>query len=326
MTQATATKTASGLGKHERLVSFENSNSWLKRFDDQGALVIQAGYRPNPSSNAYTDDENPIVVSNGQARWFGELACQGQHIRSFELSKIETARQHFAALLRPSDDGKDLTVVAGHWDKGDFPVLESALKGAYNIVRNGREIRCTVVKVVTVLEGLGSYHVVKGQLKPGNTMLIELGFGTAEEFLIDSRGRVIDGRAVSKLGILQLVNAIADDPLIRSTLGSNNSTSINLSLLSAALGQPSLGRINAEQWLAIKSKYAMDYLRSFRGYVVSQYENESQNIVNTVLTGGGASLLYAIQPKVAQAFTIPQSPQTASVRGQYQYQLAQLGG
>ena len=29
--------------KHTLLVIFENSNSWLKRHDDEGTLVIQAG-------------------------------------------------------------------------------------------------------------------------------------------------------------------------------------------------------------------------------------------------------------------------------------------
>ena len=35
--------------KHTRLVSFENSNSFLKRHDSEGSLVIAAGHRENPS-------------------------------------------------------------------------------------------------------------------------------------------------------------------------------------------------------------------------------------------------------------------------------------
>ena len=35
------------------------------------------------------------------------------------------------------------------------------------------------------MEGLGSYHSVKGGLKGGSTLLIELGYGTAEIWFIE---------------------------------------------------------------------------------------------------------------------------------------------
>ena len=104
--------------KHTRLVSFENSNSWIKRHDAEGTLLIQAGYRENPNSNSFTDDENPIVIISGaRPRWYGEMACQGAHTKLHGRNKVETAREAFAATLRPTDDGRDLIVIASHWDK-----------------------------------------------------------------------------------------------------------------------------------------------------------------------------------------------------------------
>ncbi|MBD2034020.1 hypothetical protein H6F76_03010 [Leptolyngbya sp. FACHB-321] len=313
--------------KHTRLVSFENSNSFLKRHDSEGTLVIQAGYRENPSDSAHADDENPIVILNGTApRWYGSIACQGQHIRSFERSKLETAREAFAACLRPSDDGRDLIVVASYWDRKDLPAMERALLGTYNVIRNGESICCTVTQVLTVVEGIGSYWAVESRLQHGQTFLLEIGFRTAEEWLIDETGRVIDGRPVTQLGIFNLVNAIANDATVRATLSNGDrSDSINLSLISAGLQRQTIGRLAVDQWQAIKTKYASEYLKSLKGYLRTQYASIYQSTANSVLTGGGAALLLNLQPRLSDLFVIPQEPQTASVRGSYARQLSKVG-
>lgn len=315
------------LSKHQRLVSFENSNSFLKRHDSEGTLVIQAGYRLNPSDAAHSDDENPIVIiDNQRPRWYGSIACQGQHVRSFERSKVETAREAFAACLRESDHGKDLTVVTAHWDHKDFPAMKEALLGQYNVVRNGRQIQTVVTGVQVIAEGVGSFHTVKSQLKPGQTLLLEIGFKTAEEWILDDEGRILDGRPVSQLGILNLVAAIANDPTIRSTLSTGDrSDSINLSLLSAGLQKSSIGRLSADTWQAIKTRYTLEYLKSLKGYLRSQYASQSQAMSNTILTGGGAALLTSVAPNLSEFFTVPPHPQTASVRGAYSLYSAKVG-
>lgn len=322
--QTLKTPLLAAMSKNERLVSFENSNSFLKRHDDEGTLVIQAGYRLNPTDQAFRDDENPVLIAGGSARWYGAIACSGSHVRSYELSKIETARDHFAACLRPSDDGKDLTVIAAHWEAKEFDKLQSQLKGTYDVIRNGHSICCNVKKVIPVLEGTGSFNLVRNRLQSGHTLLIEMGFVTCETWIFDEQGRVIDGRAVSQLGIINLAKTIADDPSVKAALSSNGATSINLSLVSAALKQSTLGRIKADQWDAIKTKHVNDFLRTFKGYLVSQFESQSQLIVNTVLTGGGSALLQSVQPKINGLFVIPDEPQTASVRGSYLFYSSQL--
>ena len=153
--------------KHTRLVSFENSNSFLKRHDSEGSLVIAAGHRENPSVHAHSDDENPIVILEGQRpRWYGARVCQGDHVSNSHRSKIETARESFAACLRPSDDGRDLIVIASHWDKPALEALKVALQGQYKVIRNGVKIQCAVTQVIPTMEGLGSYHSAKSQLIP----------------------------------------------------------------------------------------------------------------------------------------------------------------
>jgi hypothetical protein len=325
LTIETRPQSAATTGKHPRLVSFENSNSWLKRHDSETTLIIQAGYRENPGPYAKHTNESPIVVTeNSRPRWYGATACEGQHVTVHGRSKIETARDGFAACLQASDDGRDLIVVASHWDVTTLDSLKAALIGQYRVVRNGQEIACTVTQVLPVLEGMGSYHMIKQQLKPDSTLLLELGYGTCEEWLIDVTGELVDGKTVDQLGIFNLVNQISADPTVRALL-SDNSGTVNLSALSHGLQQPTLGKISASTWAAMKAKYASDFLKTLQGRLKTQYATQSQTISNIVLTGGGAALLRSIQPKVDQVFIIPEKPQTASVVGSYAHQMSKVG-
>jgi hypothetical protein len=312
--------------QHTRLVSFENSNSWLKRHDDEGTLVIQAGYAENPGVMAKGDDQNPIVVNGSSKRWYGSKACLGDHKRIHGRDKVQTARDAFAACLRPSDHGKFLEITASHWDYANLGALKSALLGQYSVFRNGQTIQCTVTKVNPVLEGIGSYEAVKPKLEAGYSLLIELGFGTAEEWLIDESGEVVDGQPVTALGVSKLVDSIAADPSVKAGLGiTSNSTSVNLSLISAGLQSETLGKLSAEQWKAIKRKHVNAWFEMIQAHISTQYESQSQNLVNLILTGGGAALLKSVKPDVIEFFTIPDRPQVASVVGAYESQMAKVG-
>jgi hypothetical protein len=312
--------------KHTRLVSFENSNSWLKRHDDEGTLVIQAGFTEQIGMMAKGDNENPIVINKTSKRWYGSRACLGQHTRIHGRDKVGTARDAFAACLRPSDDGRDLIVIASHWDYENLESLKGALEGQYNITRNGETIKCTVTKVLPVLEGLGSYEAVKPKLEAGYSLLIELGFGTAEEWLIDESGEVIDGKPVTALGVSKLVDSIAADPSVKAGLGiTSNSVSVNLSLISAGLQSETLGKLAPDQWKAIKRKHVNAWFETIQAHISTQYESQSQNLVNLILTGGGAALLKTVKPDVIEFFTIPDRPQVASVIGAYEAQMAKVG-
>ena len=236
MIATTAPITDYKTAKTTRLVSFENSNSWLKRHDSEGTLIIQAGYTESIGMMAKGNDENPIVISGSSKRWYGSKACLADHKRIHGLDKIGTARESFAACLRPSDHGRDLIVIASHWDYGNLTDLKTALTGQYKVIRNGETIQSIVIQVLPVLEGLGSYEAVKSKLDPGHSLLIEVGYGTAEEWLIDESGEVVDGNPVTALGVAKLVTSIAADPSVKAGLGiTSNSTSVNLSLISAAL-------------------------------------------------------------------------------------------
>ena len=310
--------------KHTRLVSFENSNSWIKRHDLEGTLLIQSGYVENPGKMAKGDDENPIVMVGASRRWYGSRACIGNHNRIHGRSKIDSARDSFSACLRPSDDGKDLIVIASHWDFENLESLEAALKGQYNVTRNGVVIRCAVTKVLPVLEGIGSYQSLKPQLEEGYSLLIEIGYGTAEEWLIDDSGEVVDGRPVTALGVSKLVDTIANDPTVKAILGGDESTSINLSMISAGLKSDTCGKITAGQWLPIKRKYVTAWFEALQAYITTQYETQGQNISNVILTGGGAALLKSVKPEVTEYFTIPLNPQTASVMGAFNHQWSKV--
>jgi hypothetical protein len=312
--------------KHTRLVSFENSNSWLKRHDDEGTLVIQAGYKLNPNAmeQRSRDEQNPIVVVAGQPpRMYGVKACTGNYTPMNGLSKIETARDSFTACLRQTDHERDLVVVASHWDVENLKALETALKGQYNAMVNGHEIRCNVISVVTVEEGLGSYHAVKSQLKPGSTLLVEMGFGTCELWLVDECGNPYDGRAIDKLGISSLCSELIQDAQIRS-LSQDNANAITPAFISRYLADGHPSRINADVWDKLKAQYATEHLKRLQAEIKNEWASKLQDVPNIVFTGGGAALLASIQPKLRQVFIIPDRPQTASVRGSYDFQLSKV--
>ncbi len=312
--------------KTTRLVSFENSNSWLKRHDVEGTLIIQAGYTEAIGMMAKGDDENPIVVMGSSKRWYGSKACLSDHKRVHGLDKIATAKESFAACLRPSDHGRDLVVIASHWDFGNLDNLKTALLGQYQVHRNGEEIQCTVTQVLPVLEGLGSYEAVKPKLQAGYSLLIEVGYGTAEEWLIDEKGDVVDGNPVTALGVSKLVASIAADTSVKAGLGiTSNSTSVNLSLISAALQSETLGKLTPDQWGAIKRKHVHAWFETIQAHIATKYESQSQNLVNLILTGGGAALLKSVKPDVVEFFTIPDRPQVASVIGAYDSQMSKVG-
>jgi hypothetical protein len=312
--------------KHTRLVSFENSNSWLKRHDDEGTLVIQAGYKLNPNAmeQRTRDDQNPIVVVAGQPpRMYGVKACTGNYTPMNGLSKIETARDSFTACLRQTDHERDLVVVASHWDVENLKALETALKGQYKAMVNGHEIRCNVISVVTVEEGLGSFHAVKSQLKPGSTLLVEMGFGTCELWLVDEAGNPYDGRAIDKLGISSLCSELIQDAQIRS-LSQDNANAITPAFISRYLADGHPSRINADVWDKLKAQYATEHLKRLQAEIKNEWAAKLQDVPNIVFTGGGAALLASIQPKLRQVFIIPDRPQTASVRGSYDFQLSKV--
>lgn len=175
-----------------------------------------------------------------------------------------------------------------------------------------------------ILEGMGSYEAVKARLQPGGTLLIELGFGTSEQWVFDGKGRITSGQTVDEFGINRLCSSIANDSALRG-LCSDNSGAVNPSLISQALREETIGRIKSDTWKSIKATYGGEFLRSLQGYLRTQFADQNQSISNVVLTGGGAAFLQSIQPKVSQVFIIPDGPQTASVKGAYDAQWAKVG-
>lgn len=315
-----ASPTASPADGRVRRLSFENSNGWLKRYDsDLGCRRVQAGHIENPPSMAKRTDETPVLITKSGKHWYGSLACERDHTASFERDKLETQRQHFTVMLHESDDGKELEVVAAHWDIDALHQVERSLLGSYSVVRNGHQINCEVVKVHAVLEGVGSWHSARPHMQPGKALVIEMGQRTGEEWLIDEYGEVESGRVVEKLGVLSVLRAIAAEDSVRQALThGESSATVNLSLLTARLSGPTLGRINQANWTAIKAKYAKEYMRTIRGYLKAEYASQTQAIQNIVLTGGGAAFLSACCPTVSEFFIIPRDPQFASVCGAYQ--------
>lgn len=299
--------------KHTRLISFEPSHSWLKRYDSEGALVVQAGFRLNPNGRTLKNDENRHLLIDGHNRYYGSIACQGQHESPLTQRKENTARLGFAACLRPSDDGKDLVVCVSHWDEDTGKAIAESLKGHYDATVNGRQIRCRVVSAISQLEDEGTYQLLKPRLKPGRTLLVGMGHGTSQEWIIEP-GDFFTGRATEALAVSHLVKQIADDQGIRAHALKLGEQSVNLDLVTQALRTGQFGSMPREHWEAISQKYIGQWFDGLKGYLLKTYSSELQSISNVVLSGGGAEL---IRDRAGKFALIPDDAQIASAKGAY---------
>ena len=305
-----------------RVVSFEPSHSWLKRHDDEGTLIIQAGYVSNPSGRINKDDENPLVVDGAMRRWYGMRACEADHISPLYTRKENTAKDSFKACLRSTDHGKDLHVVVSHWDEDTAREMARVLKGAYHVVRNGIEIQCNVVDATPELEGIGAYYLCRPFLKEGKTLLIEIGHGTSEEWLIDETG-FPSGSATEQLAVNSLVSRIGNDQEIKAACLHLGEQQANHDLITRALKTGTIGTIPLERWEAIKGRHVREWYDSLKGYVLKRHGSTLQNTANIIFSGGGAAL---VESRLRQFAIVPENPQTASVRGCYEHYSRVING
>lgn len=320
-TAATLPEPTATAATHSRLVSFEPSHSWLKRADSEGVLTIQAGYRLNPTGRNRTDDENPLVLVDGQKRLYGAIACQGPHESPLSQRKEANPRMGFAACLRPTDDGKDLIVIVSHWDEAVGNQIAHALKGQYSVTRNGHQINCTVVDAIAQLEDQGTYQLMKPYLKPGKTLLIGSGHGTSQEWFVEEDG-YFRGESTENLAVMKLANMISGDQNVRSAALRLGEQSVNPDLIAQALRTGVFGSLPTEHWEAIRDKYVAQWYDSFKNYLLKNHGPELQSTANIVFSGGGAELL---RSRVGKFALIPEDAQTASVRGAYKHHSAVLG-
>jgi hypothetical protein len=321
MNTATLPAPAQLTEKHRRLVSFEPSHSWLKRADSEGVLTIQAGYRLNPQGRNRTDDENPLIVFEGQKRLYGAIACQGAHESPLNHRKEANPRMGFAACLRPSDDGKDLTVIVSHWDESVGAQIAQSLTGPYSVTRNGHQIHCNVKEAYAQLEDQGTYQLMKPQLKPGKTLLIGSGHGTSQEWFVDSDG-YFRGESTENLAVMKLVQMIANDQAVRAAALRLGEQTVNPDLVAQSLRSGQFGSLPTEHWEAIRDRYVGQWYEGFKNYLLKVHGPELQSTANIVFSGGGAELL---RSRVGKFAMIPTNAQTASVRGAYAHHAALLG-
>ena len=313
--------------QQKRVIAFENSHSWIKRADEEGTMILQAGYAFNPGKatvRAINKElrEDVLVFEKGQEcrkRLYGKYACSNMRPETLDnADKVETARQSFAAMLRPSDHMQELVVVASHWDADKACQICDRIKGDYSVTVNGDSIMCRVVEAIPILEGAGTWHLLKTQegLEEGATALYELGFGTTEKRWIDEDGVVMGQDPDESLCIKALVGEIARLPHIQTALTRKDQQAANEAILSRALKEHNLPRLKSS-WDAVVQASVQDWVtKLFQEFMADPLASSA---TNWVLTGGGAELAkpYLADCDLLDTFVIPDNAQTASVRGAY---------
>jgi hypothetical protein len=303
-------------------IAFEPSNSWLKRCCEGGTLLIQAGWNsPARGGRKVDDNENPIVISSGRKRQYGRKALSRTGASCFDYQKKEEqARAFLEAVLLPSDDGADIELIVSHWDAERLTELQEQLAGTYSITRNGHQINCTVGKTIGLLEGEGTYLGCKaaGNLAPGATLLVEIGFGTTEIWIFDPQGNP-EGQAITEFSVSRLVSAIADDENTRILFGCASGETPDTPRISALLKRVSAeDAIDLKSWASIRKRHTIDWAKAFNAYITKHYAREIRAAGTIVLTGGGAEILRPAFEKIPK-FYIPANAQVSSVQGAYHF-------
>lgn len=303
------------------LVSYDPSHSWLKSCDAMGVQTIQAGYVQDPQGRFKRDDENPLIVCGNTRKWYGEKACKSpDHISPLYARKESAAQDGLKALFRPEYDGKDLVVVVSHHDEDTANAIADSLIGTYDVVRNGQRINCRVVEAIPETESLGTWYLMRNQLKPGDTLLFDLGNGTTEEWIVSPDGEV-SGSAKESFPVSKLAKAIGNDQLINKKLCPLNEHEPNLDLIVRALREGTIADIPLERWETIKEIHVSRWWEQMKSYLLKEHGATLQSVANVIFTGGGTAL---ISDRLPKGVLSPADPQAASVRGMYQHYQAQV--
>ena len=304
-----------------RTIAYEPSNSWLKRHDAEGTIVVQAAWASVGRTRIPQKEGNVIVETKDYRRVYGPQALSVSGYTTPDLSdKSKTARETFTACLRPSDDGQRLSVVISHWDEVKGHEIVDSLLGSYEATINGRPVSCEVINVRFILEGTGTYHqlLACGEIEAGPTLLCELGHGTSEIWVLRD-GQTPLGSANEDLGVRKVVNEIGSHPQLLALTGTR-SRGFSQALLVASLrsGQSPSGRLSQEVWESILFPAVDTYWERVKNYVLNHYADDLQSVSNVVFCGGGAELL---GDRIGEPFTRPVEAQTSSVRGAYHWAL-----
>lgn len=311
------------------LLAFENGNHAIKSYGlidgVERPLVIQAVYRDNPRKESIRmnalNEASPLLVNpvSGKRRLWGYKALQGQHESNLHTDKLVTMTDAFRACLQPHHHNQEIRVVTAHWDSDQLEAVENLLMGVHHVIKNGQEIKTQVVSVKAVLEGLGSFWTLSPNNHYAKALIMELGFGTAEIWLVNN-DELMDGKPIARLAMNTLCQEIREDPALEIALKSQFESSLaddNVSVISQALNTPTFATLTEPQWRAIKSRYALQYFEKVRQFIKLNYREWVKSSDYIILTGGGGAFLRQYAPEVDAYFDIPENPQTASVMGLY---------
>lgn len=324
------------LGIQPKLISLELSNSQGKRYGegDKDALIIHSAWTHNVDrvSRGKGTHSSPQIQHDGSLVWFGETPALGEHqsIATLGKDKSELAAFLLRPLLLPSDNGGAhdgrLRIVMSHHSYFEPEVkarIESQVLGRHYFSRNGQPIDVFVESLELVPEGIGAYYLASelGQLKPGYSLTIEIGYRTTELWLVNEEGSILLGEPI-QFGVYNLASAIANDDEVRRALLGSASTvnTVRDTQVAIALKQNRIAKMTQHQWESVKERHLNRWKDEVLGVVFSRQGDALAQTEQFLFSGGGAMLL---REKLLDAgFWVDEDAQTASVRGSYYHFLS----
>jgi len=248
-------------------------------------------------------------------RIYGENACHmAGHVQGVGSRKAEEVRFSFASLLSSKQHNKKLDVFCIHNEQKDFSMIEKSILGHYKVHINGESISCNVISCTCIHEGIGTYfQLKKTQNLVGTTRILDLGFGVANDLIVNDLGKVEYYATKPELSIMMLAKNIENSEVFQNYMKDYNS---NLGSIAYALqrNRP-MGSIPKNEWERMKSYAISQYYKKLKTYLTAPMSNANLFVSTYVLTGGGATVLNLENTAFKTAFTIPDDAHVASLIG-----------
>jgi hypothetical protein len=259
-------------------------------------------------------------------RIYGEKVCQmASSIQGIGSRKAEEVRFFFASLLSSKCHNKKIDVFYIHNEEKDFSMIEKSILGVYKVKINGEVISTEVVSCQFLLEGLGSYfELKKTHALSGSTRILDLGFGVANELIVNEQGEVEYFATKQDFSMFMLAKTMESSEIFQTHLGSYTS---NLTSIAYALEKDRpLGSMTKEEWDKMKNYAISQYFKKLKNYLTSPNSNSSLFVNQYVLCGGGARILERENEAFKTAFLIPKDAATSSLIGILDHPKIKNGG
>lgn len=285
-------------------LSLDIGNSTIIGATEQGTRIIRSlvAIQKNDDSRSFGSEDTPVITIQGVRYRIGADNLELKHHSLAEGAKESYGLLALATVVPAAVDR--LHVLVSHYDLNTAHSIAKDLTGTLEFVLDrglgpkGYRFPCTAEAVT---EGEGAFALVRDRLKPGSTVVVEIGLGTVEILPFSSQGRQLDYKSYD-FGVKWII-----DRLIETA----PKTLKNRALIESYIEQGT----EIPGWPGFPEQLNM-YVRTwFSDLRAKIHEHCTDSVGNLVFSGGGAALVRRELPNSEHLILFPENPRTASAVG-----------